>query len=106
VGKKPPQSQKGGSHGLTLRPAGKPNYFYFLFFIFYILFFAPSGLAPRTSAGLSHGSPRFEFEVAFCPPPTSYLYYYIRLLMSLISLFFFALTFGKPLTCEKEDFIG
>jgi hypothetical protein len=42
-------------------------------------------------------------------PPNSYLlpYYYIRLLMSLISLFFFALTFGKPLnyfTCEKEDF--
>jgi hypothetical protein len=39
--------------------------------------------------------------------PTSYLYYYIRLVMSLISLFFFALTFGKPLnyfTCEKEDF--
>jgi hypothetical protein len=39
--------------------------------------------------------------------PTSYLYYYIRLLMSLISLFFFALIFGKPLnyfTCEKEDF--
>jgi hypothetical protein len=66
------------------------------------------------SAGLSHGSPPFDFEVAFCPPPTSYLltptsylYYYIRLLMSLISLFFFALTFGKPLnyfTCEKEDF--
>jgi hypothetical protein len=39
--------------------------------------------------------------------PTSYLYYYIRFLMSLISLYFFALTFGKPLnyfTCEKEDF--
>jgi hypothetical protein len=42
-----------------------------------------------------------------CTYLNSYLYYYIRLLMSLISLFFFALTFGKPLnyfTCEKEDF--
>jgi hypothetical protein len=62
------------------------------------------------------GAPFLTFEVAFAhllPPksylltPTSYLYYYIRLLMSLISLFFFALTFGKPLnyfTSEKEDF--
>jgi hypothetical protein len=68
----------------------------FIFLIFIYFLFCPTGLAPRTSAGLSHGS-----------PPTSYLYYYIRLLMSLISLFFFALTFGKPLsyfTCEKEDF--
>jgi hypothetical protein len=54
----------------------------------------------------------------FLLPPNSYLYYYIRLFMSLISLFFFALTFGKPLnyftieigkplnyfTFEKEDF--
>jgi hypothetical protein len=50
-------------------------------------------------------------QISNSPPkfltPTSYLYYYIRLLMSLISLFFFVLTFGKPLnyfTCEKEDF--
>jgi hypothetical protein len=68
-----------------------------------LLFFSrPSGSTPRTSAGLSHGSPPTSYLLT----PT-YLYYYIRLLMSLISLFFFALTFGKPLnyfTCEKEDF--
>jgi hypothetical protein len=73
-----------------------------LFFYFFI-FFRTSGLTPRTSAGLSHGSPSTSSLLT----PTSYLYYYIRLLMSLISLFLFALTFGKPLnyfTCEKEDF--
>jgi hypothetical protein len=49
----------------------------------------------------------WEPPTSYLLTPTSYLYYYIRLLMSLISLFFFALTFGKPLnyfTCEKEDF--
>jgi hypothetical protein len=63
----------------------------------------PRGLTPRTSADLSHGSPPTSYLLT----PTSYLYYYIRFLMSLISLFFFVLTFGKPLnyfTCEKEDF--
>jgi hypothetical protein len=80
--------------------------FLFLFLFYSILFFyfvCPSGLIPRTSVGLSHGSPPTSYLLT----PTSYLYYYIRLLMSLISLFFFALTFGKPLnyfTCEKEDF--
>jgi hypothetical protein len=39
---------------------------------------------------LSHGSPPTSDLLT----PISYLYYYIRLLMSLISLFFFALTFG------------
>jgi hypothetical protein len=72
--------------------------------LFYSFFFSrPSGLTPRNSTGLSHGSPPTSYLLT----PTSYLYYYIRLLMSLISLFFFALTFGKPLnyfTCEKEDF--
>jgi hypothetical protein len=74
------------------------------FFLFKFFIFPPSGLTPRTSVGLSHGSPPTSYLLT----PTSYLYYYIRLLMSLISLFFFALTFGKPLnyfTCEiDEDF--
>jgi hypothetical protein len=94
---------------------GKKNKLKFhLFFIYFLylcfFFFRPSGLTPRTSAGLSHGSPLTTYVLTptfYLLIPTSYLYYYIRLLMSLISLFFFALTFGKPLnyfTCEKEDF--
>jgi hypothetical protein len=114
VGKKPPQSQMGGSHGLTPRMSmglspkkqkkkkkEKNNFIFifiifllvagdlvelcgaacaqhdsqFLFFLLYIFLFLflfnPWGLAPRTSAGLSHGSPLFDFEVTFCPPPTS-----------------------------------
>jgi hypothetical protein len=75
------------------RPKKKNFYFYF----------RHAGLIPPTSMGLTHGSPPTSYLLT----PTSYLYYYIRLLMSLISLFFFALTFGKPLnyfTCKKEDF--
>jgi hypothetical protein len=37
--------------------------------VFYI--FSPWGLAPRTSVGLSHGSPPFDLWGGFCPPPTS-----------------------------------
>jgi hypothetical protein len=79
------------------------------FFIFYFFIFPPSGLALRMSAGLSHGSPPFDFEVAFCPPPTSYLLPLLLYKTPHESYFspFFALTFGKPLnyfTCEKEDF--
>jgi hypothetical protein len=86
-------------------------FYFFIFLFFYFFIFPPWGLARRTSAGLNHGNPPFDFEVAFAHllPPNScfYLYYYLRLRMSLIALFFFALTFGKPLnyfTCEKEDF--
>jgi hypothetical protein len=78
----------------------KKNYFYFNFFPFFLSSF---GLNPADV----HGVKPWEPPTSYLPTPTSYLYYYIRLLMSLISLFFFALTFGKPLnyfTCEKEDF--
>jgi hypothetical protein len=40
-------------------------------FIFILFSFAPWDLALRTSTGLSHGSPPFDFEVAFCPTPLS-----------------------------------
>jgi hypothetical protein len=69
-------------------------------FIF-IFIFSSFGLNPADVRGVK------PWEPPHLLTPTSYLYYYIRLLMSLISLFFFALTFGKPLnyfTCEKEDF--
>jgi hypothetical protein len=119
VGKKPRQSQKGGSHGLTLRTSARLSHKkekkkkknknknknnkivcffflqvagdltelrraacaqkenrknYFFIFLFLFLFFLSQGTL---------------LDVAFCPPPTSYLYNYIRLLMSLISLFYF-----------------
>jgi hypothetical protein len=45
--------------------------YYFILFLFLFFCFVPWGLAPWTSAGLSHGSRPFDFEVAFCPPPTS-----------------------------------
>jgi hypothetical protein len=50
-------------------------YIYIFKFKFYLNlnFFPPWGLAPRTFGGLSHGSPPFDFEVAFCPPPNSYI---------------------------------
>jgi hypothetical protein len=63
VAKKPPQSQRGGSHGLTqwtsagLRPKKenikKINFKNCFFFFFFFFGFPPSGVAPRMSAGLS-----------------------------------------------------
>jgi hypothetical protein len=50
-------------------PATSRKKKYFILFYLFI-YFPPLGLTPWTSAGLSHGSPPFEFEVAFCPPPT------------------------------------
>jgi hypothetical protein len=93
-----------------LRPVGKPkkkkNFFFF---------FSSFGLNPANVRGVKPWEPPHLLPPTshLLPPtfhlltPTSYLYYYIRLLMSLIPLFFFALTFYKPLnyfTCEKEDF--
>jgi hypothetical protein len=70
------------------RPKEKINYYLFLIFFNFNFnffgFFGPSGLALRSSAGLSHGSPPTSYLLT----PTYFLYYYIRLLMSLISLFF------------------
>jgi hypothetical protein len=39
--------------------------------IFFIFISFPWGLDPRMSTGLSHESPAFDFEVSFCPTPTS-----------------------------------
>jgi hypothetical protein len=65
----------GGPAELREVACDQPNkLFYFILFYFILFYFlssAPWGLALRTSAGLSHGSPPFDFEVAFCPPPTS-----------------------------------
>jgi hypothetical protein len=37
----------------------------------FLFLFSPWSVTPQKSAGLSHGSPPFDFEVAFCLPPTS-----------------------------------
>jgi hypothetical protein len=59
VGRRRPRGAPRG----RLRPGGKQQQnFIYLFLNF---FFPPWGLVPRTSAGLSHGSPPFDFEVAF-----------------------------------------
>jgi hypothetical protein len=56
------------------------------------------GLNPAELRGVKPWEPPYLLPPnSYLLTPTSYLYYYIRLLMSLISLFFFALTFGKPL---------
>jgi hypothetical protein len=71
--------------------------------IFLIFSFPCLGLNPTDV----HGVKPWEPPPSYLLTPTSYLYYFIRLLMSLISIFFFALTFDKPLnyfTCEKEAF--
>jgi hypothetical protein len=68
---------------------------------YYFIIFSSFRLNPADVRGVK------PWEPPHLLPPTSYLYYYIRLLMSLISLFLFALTFGKLpnyFTCEKEDF--
>jgi hypothetical protein len=82
----------------------------FLYFIFLFLFIFPFRLNPTDIRGVKPWEPPHLLPptpISYLLTSTSYLYYYITLLMSLISLFFFALTFGKPLnylTCGKEDF--